>query len=235
MTKKLYWEDSYMTEFEATVVSVENGFVELDSTAFFATGGGQSHDTGKLIANGNDFMVSDVSKSGDKILHKIAKEGLKAGDKVRGIMDWDRRYRLMKMHTASHLLSSIIHKETGALISGGNLDLEKSRIDFNLEDFDREKFTAYVGKANELIKQGAPVKSYFMKREEALKIPGVIKLAEAAPPNVDDLRIVEIVGIDAQADGGLHVKSLNEIGEIEIVKLENKGKNNRRLYYNLKP
>jgi len=233
MTKKLYWEDSYMTEFEAEVISVENDFVELDSTAFFATGGGGPNDTGKLIANGNDFIVSDVSKSGDKILHKIDKEGLKSGDKVKGIIDWDRRYRLMKMHTASHLLSSIIHNEIGTLISGGNLDLEKSRIDFNLEDFDREKFTAYVKNANELIKQGAQVKSYFMKREEAMKIPGIIKLLEALPPDVDNLRIVEIEGIDIQADGGNHVKNLNELGGIEIVKLENKGKTNRRMYFTL--
>ncbi|MBI1979007.1 MAG: alanyl-tRNA editing protein [Candidatus Aenigmarchaeota archaeon] len=233
MTKKLYWEDSYMTEFEAIVVSVENGFVELDSTAFFATGGGEPNDTGKLIFNGEVFNVTDVIKNGDKILHKVDKEGLEIDYKIKGLIDWDRRYRLMKMHTASHLLSSIIHKEIGALISGGNLDLEKSRIDFNLEDFDREKFTAYVRNANELIKQGAQVKSYFMKREEAMKIPGIIKLLEALPPDVENLRIVEIEGIDIQADGGNHVRNLNELGKIEILKLENKGKTNRRMYFTL--
>jgi len=233
MTKKLYWEDSYMIEFGARVVTVNENLVELNQTCFFPVGGGEPYDTGKLITNGNEFVVSDVSKSGDRILHKVDKEGLKPGDKVKGVIDWERRYRLMKMHTTSHLLSSIFHNETGALISGGNLDLDKSRIDFNLEEFDREKFTGYVEKANELIKQNAQVKSYFMKREEAMKIPGIIKLLEALPPSIDNLRIVEIEGVDIQADGGNHVKNLNELGKIEIVKLENKGKTNRRMYFTL--
>ncbi|MBU5537245.1 MAG: alanyl-tRNA editing protein AlaXM [Candidatus Aenigmatarchaeota archaeon] len=234
MTKKLYWEDSYLKEFEGIVTNVNGNLIELDQSCFYPTGGGEPNDTGKLISNGEEFQVIDVSKEGERIFHKIDREGLKIGDKVKGIIDWDRRYRLMKMHTAAHLLSALINGETGALITGGNLDLDKSRIDFNLETFDREKFVEIVNKANELIKQNAEVKSYIMKREEALKIPDIIKLAEAAPPDVDELRIVEIVGIDRQADGGNHVRSLKEIGEIEIVKLENKGKNNRRLYYTLK-
>lgn len=223
-----------MTEFEACVISANDSVVELDQTAFFATGGGEPNDTGKLISNDQEFQVVDVSKEADTILHKVDKEGLKTGDEVKGAINWDRRYRLMKMHTASHLLSSIIHKETGALISGGNLDLEKSRIDFNLEDFNREIFAVYVQKANELIKHGASVKSYFMERKEAMKIPGIIKLLEALPPDVENLRIVEIEGVDIQADGGNHVRNLNELGGIEIVKLENKGKDNRRVYYTLK-
>ncbi len=234
MTKKLYWEDSYMKEFEAEVVSVDGNFVELNQTCFFPVGGGEPYDTGKLITNGNEFVVSDVSKSRDRILHKVDKEGLKAGDKVKGIVDWERRYRLMKMHTAAHLLSALINRETGALITGGNLDLDRSRIDFNLETFDREKLIQIVNKANELIDQDAEVKSYIMKREDALRIPDIIKLAEAAPPDADELRIVEITGIDKQADGGNHVKSLKEVGEIQVMKLENKGRNNRRLYYTLK-
>ncbi len=235
MTERLYWQDSYMKEFTASVVSVEGIMVELDQTCFFPTGGGEPNDTGKLMSNVSEFLVLDVSKSGDKILHKVDRDGLKAGDTVNGIIDWERRYRLMKMHTASHLLSAIIHKETGALISGGSLDLDKSRIDFNLEVFDREKFSSYITKANELISNGAEVKSYFMKREEAMKIPGIIKLLEVLPPSVDNLRIVEIGNIDIQADGGNHVRQLSELGQIEIVKLENKGKSNRRLYFTLKP
>jgi len=234
MTQKLYWEDSYMKEFEANIIFVNDNVVELDRTAFFATGGGEPNDTGKLTANGGEFLVLDVSKDGEKILHKVDKEGLKAGDKVKGIIDWDRRYRLMRMHTAAHLLSALIHNEVDALITGGNLDLDRSRIDFNLETFDREKLIQLVNKANELIDQDAEVKSYIMKREDALRIPDIIKLAEAAPPDVDELRIVEITGIDKQADGGNHVKSLKEVGEIQIMKLENKGRNNRRLYYTLK-
>ena len=234
MTKKLYWEDSYLKEFEGDVVSVTSNLIELDQTSFYPIGGGEPYDTGKLLANGQEFQVIEVTKEGDKIFHKTDREGLKVGDMIKGIIDWERRYCLMRMHTAAHLLSALIHNETGALITGGDLDLDKSRIDFNLDTFDREKLVQVVNKANELVKQDAEVKSYIMKREDALKIPDIIKLAEAAPPDVDELRIVEIVVIDKQADGGNHVKSLKEIGEIEIVKLENKGKNNRRLYYNLK-
>lgn len=234
MTKKLYWEDSYLKEFEAAVVATNGDLVELDQTCFYPTGGGEPNDTGKLIANDQEFQVSDASKDGEKILHKVDKEGLKIGDKVKGMIAWERRYHLMRMHTAAHLLSALINKETGALITGGNLDLDKSRIDFNLENFDREKFTVYVQKANELIEQGAPVKSYFMKREEAMKIPGIIKLLEVLPPDAENLRIVEIEGIDIQADGGNHVRNLNELSGIEIVKLENKGKTNRRMYFTLK-
>lgn len=231
MTKKLYWEDSYLKEFEAEVIDINENRVILDRTAFFIQGGGEPGDIGELNGIRVTNTVPDESGNGMHILEK--EPNFNVGDKVKGIIDWDRRYRLMKMHTASHLLSAIIHKETGALISGGNLDLDKSRIDFNLEKFDREKFTEYVEKANELIKQGAEVKSYFMKRKEAMKIPGIVKLLEALPPNLETLRIVEIEGIDIQADGGNHVKNLKELGNIEIVKLENKGKNNRRLYFTL--
>ncbi len=233
MTKKLFWEDSYLKEFSAGIVSINGDLIELDQTAFYPTGGGEPNDTGKLISNGQEFQVVDVSKDGEIILHKVDRDGLKISDKVNGVIEWDRRYRLMKMHTAAHLLSSLINKETGALITGGNLDLDKSRIDFNLETFDKDMFVGIVNKANELIEQDAEVKSYRMKREGALKIPDVIKLAEAMPPDTDELRIVEIVGIDRQADGGTHVRKLKEIGEVQITKLENKGKNNRRLYYTL--
>jgi len=234
MTKKLYWEDSYVKEFEATITAVNDTTVELDQTNFYPTGGGEPNDIGKLISNGEGFQIIDVSKEGDKILHKVDKEGLKVGDRVKGVIDWERRYRLMRMHTAAHLLSALINRETGALITGGNLDLDKSRIDFNLETFDREKIIQLVDRANKLIKQDAEVKSYTMKREDALRIPDIIKLAEAVPPDADELRIVEITGIDKQADGGNHVKSLKEVGEIQVMKLENKGRNNRRLYYTLK-
>ena len=139
----------------------------------------------------------------------------------------------MRMHTSAHLLSSIFLKETGALITGNQIEPEKSRIDFSLENFDRDKMLEHCNKANEAIATNPRVKTYFMKREEALKIPAIIKLAEAAPPNVPELRIVEIEGIDTQADGGPHVRSLGEIGRVEPLKFENKGKSNRRLYFTI--
>lgn len=235
MTTKLFWDDAYQIEFDADVVSVNGDLVELDKTCFFPTGGGEPNDTGKLIHNGDEFVVLDVTRNGDSILHKMDNDGLKTGDKIKGIIDWERRHRLMRMHTTSHILSAIIHNETGALISGGGLDIDKSRVDFNLEEFDREKFSGYIEKANRMIENGGDVKSYFLDRDEAMKIPGIIKLLQALPPDVQTLRIVEIHGIDIQADGGNHVKDIKEIGKVEIVKMENKGKNNRRLYFTLKP
>ncbi len=233
MTELLYMRDCYLKEFDASVVSVEGNLVELDKTAFYPLGGGQPNDTGKIFSNSREFSVVNVFKKEGKVFHEVDKEGLKPGDKVKGIIDWKRRYKLMRMHTAAHVLSEVIHRETKALITGNQLGLEHSRIDYNLENFDREKILECVERANEIIKKDLPVKIYFLKREEALKIPNISKLAKFVPPNLPELRIVEIEGFDIQADGGTHVKRLSEIGKIKIVKMENKGKNNRRVYYEL--
>ena len=140
----------------------------------------------------------------------------------------------MKLHTAAHLLASIFHNKGNALITGNKIEPENGRIDFSLENFNREIIDEYAKIANELIQKNAPVKIHYMKREEALKIPDMVKLANKMPPDVEILRIVEIEGIDRQADGGCHVNSLREIGKIEILKVENKGKSNRRVYYDVK-
>jgi len=234
MTELLYMVDCYLKEFDAEVVGMEENKVELNQTAFYPAGGGEPTDTGKIISNGQEYSVINVSKSTGRVLHELDKGGLKIGDKVHGIIDWDRRYKLMRMHTSAHLISECFNRETGALITGNQLDIEQSRIDYNLENFDREVINGCIRKANEIIQQDLLVKIYFLKREEALKIPKITKLANAFPPNVPQLRIIEIVGFDIQADGGNHVKTLKEIGEIEVLKMENKGKNNRRLYYILK-
>jgi misacylated tRNA(Ala) deacylase len=217
--------------FTAKVVSVEGQAVVLDQTLFYPRGGGVACDTGKL----DKSRVQETTKSEDKILHMIDSPGsLKPGDKVVGEIDWQRRHQLMKMHTAGHLLSSLFYSRANCRITGNQIDVDRSRMDFDLESFDRTKIEGYVAEANELIKKDAPVKTYFLKREEALKLPDMVKLAEAAPPADAQLRIVEIERVDRQADGGLHVSHLNEIGQIQLLKLENKGKTNRRLYYDLK-
>ena len=173
-------------------------------------------------------------KEGDKILHTLeAPSNFAVGQNVTGRIDWDRRHRLMRMHTAGHLLSALFYSEAKCLITGNQIDVERSRMDFSLEVFDRSQIEGFVNEANRLIANDAPVKSYFLDRSEALKIPDMVKLAEAAPPVEEQLRIVEIAGIDRQADGGLHVAQLKEIGRIELLKLENKGKTNRRLYYDV--
>ncbi|MGA2238920.1 MAG: alanyl-tRNA editing protein [Candidatus Bathyarchaeia archaeon] len=229
MTRKLFWEDAYIREFDATVSSVDGNQVVLDQTAFNPRGGGLVGDLGTL----DGVRVLDTIKaSADSIVHVLeGTHSLAAGNTVHGVLDWNRRYRIMRMHTSAHLLSAIFNKETGALITGNQIEPDKSRIDFSLNDFDREKMLVYCSQANEAIANNPLVKTYFMKREEALKIPGITKLASVMPPDVKDLRIVEIEGYDLQADGGVHVKNLGEVGKIEPLKFENKGKSNRRMYF----
>ena len=231
MTKKLFWDDMYMRDFTAKVLSVEGNQVVLDQTAFNPHGGGLLGDTGWI----NDAKVVDTIKGpNDSIIHTLeTATSLTVGAEVKGKLDWDRRHRIMRMHTSAHLLSAIFNKKTGALITGNQIEPDKSRIDFSLEDFDRDRMLTYCTEANEAIGKSAPVKTYFMKREEALKIPGITKLASAAPPDVQELRIVEIEGYDTQADGGVHVKNLSEIVKIDPIKFENKGKTNRRLYFTI--
>ena len=229
-------EDSYLKECDATVVSVKNGkYVVLDQTIFYPKGGGQPWDTGKITRGNETFNVVYVGKFSGEISHEVDHPGLKVGDKVHCVLDWDRRYRLMRSHTAAHLFASLLCNGTGALVTGNELGLDKIRFDFSLENLDRELIREYVEKANELIKKNIPVKTYWLPREEALKIPGVIKMAEAFPPDIPELRIVEIVGVDKQADGGTHVRNLKEIGQIEFMKAVNKGRNNKRVYFRIIP
>ena len=231
MTKKLFWDDAYIKEFDAKILSVDGNQIVLDQTAFNPRGGGLVGDIGTL---GNVKVLDTVKGANDSIVHMVeSTAGLGMGSSVHGNLDWGRRHRIMRMHTSAHLLSSIFNKETGALITGNQIEPDKSRIDFSLENFDREKILLLCKQANEAIAKNPPVKTYFMQREEAMKIPGIIKLAAAAPPDVKELRIVEIEGYDIQADGGVHVKELGEITRIDPLKFENKGKSNRRLYFTI--
>jgi misacylated tRNA(Ala) deacylase len=233
MTKLLYFDDSYLREFDAAVTSVDGVDVILDQTAFYPTSGGQPHDTGKLVVNGREYNVSGVKKSGAGVVHVVDQPGIKAGDKAHGVIDWDRRYRLMRMHSAAHVLCATVHTLTGAFVNGKQLDLQQSKIDFTLEQFDRSAIQQFGDHANQTIAKGAPVKMSFMKREDAMKIPDLVKLAEKMPPDVPEWRIVEIVGVDIQPCGGTHVKDIREIGKIQVVKAENKGATKRRMYYGL--
>jgi Ser-tRNA(Ala) deacylase AlaX len=141
----------------------------------------------------------------------------------------------MRSHTAAHLFASLLCNGTGALVTGNQLETDKIRFDFSLEQFNPDLLQKYVDKTNQLLSKDVPVKSYELPREEALKIPGVVKMAEAFPPDIPRLRIVELVNLDKQADGGTHVRNLNEVGRITLLKTENKGKNNRRIYFTLTP
>jgi len=234
MTRALYLDDSYLRECDATVVSVKDGkYVVLDRTVFYPKGGGQPWDTGKMIRDHETFNVVYVGKFSGEISHEVDHAGLKEGDKVHLALDWERRYKLMRSHTAAHIFASLLCNGTGALVTGNQLEEDKIRFDFNLEKFDPEILTEYIERANELFRKDIPVKWYELPREEALKIPGLIKMAEAFPPDIPRLRVVEVVSIDKQADGGTHVKNLKEVGGINVLKTENKGKQNRRVYFTL--
>ncbi|MBW2977931.1 alanyl-tRNA editing protein [Candidatus Woesearchaeota archaeon] len=236
MGETLYMNDCYLKEFEATVKSVSNGkYIVLDKTGFYPKSGGQPNDVGFLVreSDGKQFTVVYAGKFSGEISHEVAEEGLKEGDNVIGKIDWSRRYKLMRMHTAAHIISAVFHQEVGALITGNQLDLEKSRIDFSLEEFDRDKIDDYIRKSNEIVEEDLPIKIYTISRAEATSDPSLFKLAKGLPEGINEIRIVEIEGFDKQADGGTHVKSTKEVGKIVFLKAENKGKSNRRVYFKL--
>ena len=243
MTETLYFLDCYLREFEATVEKVtDDKYVVLDRTAFYPESGGQPNDTGKLIRDrdGAEFEVVYVGKFNGDISHEItpagenAASGLKAGDRVKGVIDWDRRYRHMRMHTATHVIANVIEKEAGAQITGNQLGLDQSRVDFSLEAFDRDKFAEYEKIANELIAQNHPVNFYLVSREEAEeKLSRLTTLAKGFSEEIKEVRLVEIEGITIEACGGSHLKNTGEIKGIKIEKLQNKGKSNRRMYFTL--
>lgn len=221
----------YLREFDGIVVAIDGNRVVLDQTAFYPRGGGLVSDTGRL----GPVSVTEVVKEGEEVFHVVDDpSSIMVGEKVHGQIDWDRRYKVMKMHTTAHILCAIVNRETGALITGNQINPDESRVDFNLEQFDREKLSDYFAAANAVVTRGVDVRTYFMKREEALAKPGLVKLANALPPSVAELRIVEIGDVDTQADGGVHVANTREIGQIVIDKAENKGKSNRRVYFSLK-
>jgi len=235
MAEALYLKDSYLKEFEAIVEGVTDGkFIVLNQTAFYPSSGGQPFDEGVMInEQGDEFKVIYVGKFSGKISHEVDKQGLKVGDKVKCKINWERRYKLMKLHTATHILSEVLYREANALITGGQMGLDKSRMDFSLENYDLEKVKSYINKVNEMIEKNLQVKIEFLSREEAVKLPKISKLAKGLPDSLETVRIVNIGDFDIQADGGTHVHSTSEIGKVEFIKCDNKGKSNRRVYYRL--
>jgi Ser-tRNA(Ala) deacylase AlaX len=236
-TKLLYLDDAYLKEFDARVLDVitqdSQSYVVLDRTLFYPRGGGQPSDMGVVECTGTTYNVTEVVKRDGRILHHLDRSGLRQGDEIHGSIDWNRRYMLMRMHTASHLLDAVLYRDGKILVTGNELGVEKSRIDFNMPEFSMDKVQEYVNEANRIIIKDLPVKNYYLSRDEAFKIPGIVKLAGALPPDIPILRITEITGLDIQADGGTHVNSLGGIGKINILSIENKGKERKRIYYEL--
>lgn len=237
-TKLVYQYDSYLKDYEATIMRCKVDLLFFDSTIFHPRSGGVDHDKGFLVINNDEVEVVEVSieKETGEVAHRVIKPvNVPPGTRVRMVLDWNRRYRLMRLHTTAHILSAVMYNDYGALISGGNITPEYGYDDYTLEKFDKEILVEAVEKANKIIKKDLEVKTYWLPREEALRIPGITKLAYRMPPDVKELRIVEIPGVDIQADGGPHVKRTGEIGEVVFLKAENKGKNKRRVYFTVSP
>lgn len=232
-TKALYLNNQYMKEFEAEVDGAKGKYIVLKQTAFYPNSGGQPHDTGIMKKDGKEYKVVYVGKFGGNISHEVDREGLRKGDKVKCSIDWKRRHKLMRSHTAAHIVSQIINKETGAMITGNQLDIDKNRIDFSLEDYNPDMMQNYIDMANEIVEKDLPISTKYISRGEAEKDQSLSKLAKGLPKDIKKIRLVKIGDFDIQADGGTHVKSTKEIGSIKLLKCKNKGKNNRRLYFTL--
>ncbi len=236
MTELLYQRDAYLKEFDAKIVRVLPEGVILDRTAFMPRSGGLEGDTGILVAGGREYRVTGTRFTDSGVLHFVDDvSGLREGMDVHGIIDWEPRYRQMRLHTAAHILSAMFYRKAGALITGGHITPEKAYDDYSLERIDPELIEDVFRAANDVVRQGIEVKVYFLPREEALKIPEIVKLAGRRPPNVPVWRIVEIPGVDIQADGGVHVANTKEIGEIVFLEAKNKGKGRKRVYFTVRP
>ncbi len=235
MKEPLYLRDCYLKTWKTRVKSAKEKFVVLEDTAFYPKAGGQPWDTGtiKRLSDGREFRVVYAGRFSGEISHELDQEGLRAGDEVECDIDWERRYLFMRYHTAAHVLSGIIYKETGAIITGNQIGEDKTRIDFSLDDFDREKIMSFEERANSLIREAKHVNFLFLSRDDAMKDPELVRLAKGMPSGIKEFRIVEIEDFDRQLCGGTHLRNIKEIGTLKILKLENKGKNNRRVYFSI--
>jgi misacylated tRNA(Ala) deacylase len=231
MTELLFLRDAYLREFDATVTAVdpEGQRVALDRTAFYYTGGGQPHDTGMLGL----FGVTDVRKEGDTVWHTVgggAADLPSVGDPIHGEIDWDRRHKLMRTHTALHILCGVIWNEWSTPVTGGNMEPLSARMDFEFDPLP-EGFKGTVERlVNDEIIADRPIEVSFLPRSEALADDDLIRTkVNLIPESVTDIRVVDIVGLDKQADGGTHVRSTGEVGRVFVTKTESKGKGNKRL------
>ncbi len=225
-TELLYLRDAYLRAFDATVTAVDGQRVALDQTAFYATGGGQPHDTGVL----DGAAVVDVRKEGDDVWHTLEGAVPAVGARVHGVVDWDRRHQLMRTHSAMHVLCGVIWNEYGTAVTGGNMEPLEARMDFAFDPLP-EGFAARIAElVNAEIAADRPIEVSFLPRDTAVEDEDLIRTAvNLIPESVREIRVVDIVGLDKQADGGTHVHSTGEIGHFEVVKTESKGKGNKRL------
>ncbi len=230
VTELLFHTDAYLKEFDAQVVAAEGERVALDRTALYARSGGQPSDFGILVGNGVTFRVVDSKKQGDEVWHHLDNAGLQVGDTVRGVVDWERRYKLMRTHTALHILCGVIFRDYGASVTGGAMEPLAARMDFEFDRMSAEFAHEVEGRINAEVAAAREVRAKILPRAEAFEIPDLIRTKiNLLPPGIEHVRVVEIVGLDLQADGGTHVANTREVGTIRVVGHESKGKINKRL------
>ena len=241
-TKLLYYEDAYLREFDAIITDIETSDssvrVTLDQSAFYPGGGGQLHDQGSLVCGGVEFAVSKVKKESAKIWHWLATDGgepsISVGDPIHARLDWERRYALMRTHTAMHILCGVVWRDYGAQVTGGNMDIAKGRMDFEFEELTREQIGEIEARCNEEIGAARTLQTEILPRDVAFQIPDLIRTKiNLLPVGITEVRTVNIVGLDLQADGGTHVNNTAEVGPMTIVDYKSKGKMNKRLYFEL--
>ncbi|MCY3977663.1 MAG: alanyl-tRNA editing protein [Chloroflexi bacterium] len=233
MTILLYQMDSYLREFDAEVVAqdaAQNGIV-LDRSAFYPGGGGQLPDIGMISVGQTDYPVSGVKRGN---AHIIDGELPPVGARVRGKLNWERRYKIMRTHTAMHILCGVIWRDYQASVTGGNMDVLSGRMDFEFERLAPEVVVEIEKKINLEVDAARAVKVEILPREAAFQIPDLIRTKiNLLPSSIQEVRTVEIVGLDLQADGGTHVANTREVGAIKIAKYKSKGGINKRLYVEL--
>lgn len=229
-TDLLYLDDAYSTDFEAQIVALSDTAVALDRTLFYPRGGGQMADTGTLRIGSKTAKVVAVEKREGLVWHTLDGQIGGLGEKVRGHIHWDHRYTMMRTHTALHILCGVIYHQYGATVTGCQMYPDRARMDFTLADLTPERLRRIEQLSNDAIRAGHAVRTRWHTREEAERIPDLVRTKiNLLPPEMDRIRTVEIVGLDLQADGGTHVRNTFEVGGITITKSENKGKENKRI------
>ena len=235
MTDLLFLTDAYVKEFEAVVTAVSSEGIILDQTAFYPGGGGQPNDVGWLVVGDTRWPVAKVRKVSGQVVHQLPAEAeLTVGTAVTGQLDWERRYQLMRTHTAMHILCGVIWRDYGASVTGGNMEPLKGRMDFEFETMQQELVAEIETAVNQEVAAARPVKVNVLPREEAFQIPDLIRTKiNLLPEGIKEVRTVELVGLDLQADGGTHVANTSEVGQMRITDYKSKGKINKRIYVEL--
>jgi misacylated tRNA(Ala) deacylase len=236
MTHLLYQTDAYAQECDATVVRVDQDShsIVLDRTVFYPGGGGQPADQGTLTepTSGRSWRVDPAARRDGEVVHLVSGDGPlpDEGAALRVAIDWERRYRLMRTHTALHVLCGVVFRDFGAQVTGGNMDVDKARMDFELEDLSPDRVSAIERAANAEIAAGRDIRAHILPREEAFAIPDLIRTKiNLLPEGIAEVRTVEIVGLDLQADGGTHVSNTREVGGLRVIGTRSKGRINKRL------